>query len=142
MANRDMTGVLSSAAGVLLLVAVEQALQAVHGERRGPTVFDDGLLLIFLSRNDCGQLVCDLKRNAEDTMAVAVDQIARADLQSADDHRYSYFHNMDVGMRNGNMAGEDRKAQPAQGGQVAHCAIRDHTSATECPVNIDRKSVV
>ena len=39
-------------------------------------------------------------------------------------------------MGNGNVAGEDREAEPAQGGQVARGAVGDDARAAKRPVNV------
>ena len=75
--------------------------------------------------------------NGLDAMQIAVQQIAGLDFQPADFHRRAEFHNVNVGVRNGNAAGKEMKAQFFGRRQIAHGTVRHGPHATERAQNVD-----
>ena len=71
------------------------------------------------------------------TVHITVNQIAGLDFQPADFHRRAKFNNVNVGVRDGNVAGKKLKTQFLRSGQIAHRAIRHRARAAERAKNVD-----
>ncbi len=91
---------------------------------------------ISLLYGDRWQFLRHLERNGQNAVAVTMQKIARAYLQASHGDRISDRNDVRVAMGNGNVAGEDREAEPAQGGQVARRAVGDDARTTKRPVNV------
>src|SRR5580765_5928745 len=74
---------------------------------------------------------CNLGRNVQNTMNVAVQKVARLDLEAGNFHRSADLHDVSVGVRNRDAGAEEMKARGSDGGDVTDGTVRERAHAAE-----------
>ena len=110
--------------------------EALQRELRRLGVVDELALHRVNRLHAAGDLGGEFQRDTGYAMTVAVQQVARAHGEPTYAHRSAGFHNVDVGMRNGNVAREEMKGQGLDLIEISYRTVGDRANASQGPVQV------